>query len=442
MAKIFPFKGLRYNQEKIKDMSKVLAPPYDIISKDEREHYYQLSPYNVIRLILNKEEPGDNEAHNTYTRANEFFQKWQKDDILAKENEFSFYIYEQEFKNKRMTKVRCGLIGLFELSDFNAKKIYPHEKTFSAPKLDRQKLLATCRANFSPIFGLYYDQGPKTKELLNAGKIASKQIINAITEDKINHRVWQLKDKDLIHKIASQLKDKQIFIADGHHRYEAALNYRNHMRLQGGGHHGETEPYNFVMMYLANLEDEGITILPTHRLLRIQPSFKPMEIKQKIDAHFDIKPVKTIEEMLQQMARHAAKDNQYIFGLYYREKNSSQGEFDLLILKDAKTVDDVADPAKPKEYNKLNVTVLHTLIIDKILSPQDKISGVQGNTGYTHSEEEAVRMVDEGKYELALFLNPTRIEELKNIALAGGLMPQKSTYFYPKLETGLVINKL
>ncbi len=439
MAKIFPFKGIRYNINKIGDLSKVVTPPYDVISKQAQQCYYESSSYNIIRLILNKELPDDNEKNNRYTRALDFFKKWQEDEILIEDKEASFYLYEQEFSYKDKKRIRCGFIARLELSDFAAKEIFPHEKTFAKPKLDRLTLIETCKANFSPVFGLYYEKEPEIKKLLLLSKEISVQIINIADEFKIVHRVWQIKDKSLIDKIAEQFKDKQIFIADGHHRYEASLIFRDQMRKKQSTLYTGKESYNYVMIYLTNLDEEGIAVLPTHRLIRTLPDDNLPQVIQKIKQSFNIEFVENKDKMLSELNKYNEK-SKYIFGMYYYDINDKKGRFSVLTLNDEKIINKIMDKTKSDKYNKLNVTVLHSLVIDKILSLHDKIH--QDNIGYTQNEDEAIGLINEGKYKIGFFINPTRIDELKNIALSGGLMPQKSTYFYPKLETGLVINKL
>ena len=217
MAKIFPFKGVRYNLNKVGDMSKVITPPYDVISKEAQQRYYESSPYNIIRLILNKSLADDNEHNNKYIRALELFQKWQKDEILVEDSQASLYIYEQEFMYKDKKRVRSGFIARLELSDFAAKEIFPHERTFAKPKLDRLELMQTCKANFSPIFGLYYEKQPELKQLLSLAKDAENQIINVTDEFGVANRIWQIKDKSLIDRIVQQFNDKQIFIAGQGH---------------------------------------------------------------------------------------------------------------------------------------------------------------------------------------------------------------------------------
>ncbi len=441
MAKLFPFKGVRYNIDKVGNLSKVITPPYDVISDEAQQRYYEKSPYNIIRLILNKDLPGDSDDNNRYTRARDFFNEWQNDRVLLRDSEDSIYLYEQEFVHKGEKKVRSGIIVLLELSDFAAQEIFPHERTFDKPKIDRFKLMETCETNFSPVFGLYYDNQKEPKQLLSSAKKVENKIIEVTDEFNIAHRVWQVKEKSRIGKITEDIKNKQIFIADGHHRYEAALNFRNHMRKQRPDKYTGAEPYNYVMIYLANLDNEGITILPTYRLIRTLSDEDLQRIIPKIEESFDIRVSENKEEMLSELEKY--KDtNRYIFGMYYHNPDTKRGEFHILNLKDAKNLKKVIDKTKPDEYNKLNITVLHRLVIDTILSSNGKVRDYHGNIVYVKSEEEAINLVDQEKCKVAFFLNPTKIDELKSIALAGGLMPQKSTYFYPKLETGLVINKL
>ncbi|MEW6621407.1 MAG: DUF1015 domain-containing protein [bacterium] len=406
MAQISPFKGILYNQEKIQDLSLVVTPPYDVISEIQQERYYQKHPYNCIRLILGKDLPEDNEKNNKYTRAADYFHQWLYAEILKQDLTETIYplIQRFSFHNKNIT--RAGFITLMRLEEFG-NSVFPHEKTLSKPKQDRLNLMLATKANFCQVFGLYSDEKGILDEYL---KVKEEPIVEIMDENEVSHQLVRLKDKTKIEEIKAIMQSKPIFIADGHHRYETALNAQ---KILG---------YNFIMIYLTKMEDEGLTILPTHRLVKINthPSFSPF---------FEVEKVNTCNELLEKM--EMMKESHYVFGMYAEGKNY------LLILKDNEIMDKLIGDEKPEEYKKLDVSILQTVVINHIL----KITDIEAHIGYTHNEKEAILLVDEGKYNLAFFLNPTRISQLKEMSLKHELMPQKSTYFYPKLLTGLVMNK-
>ena len=445
MAKIIPFKGILYNKEKIRDMKDVVAPPYDVISPSEQEELYKRHDNNVVRLILGKESNSDTPDNNRYTKARDSFDSWQRDSILIKDAFPSIYVYSQEyhlgetegFEKKR----RLGFIALSKLENFGEGKIHPHENTLAKPKEDRLKLMQHCNANFSSIFGLFSDPSKRIDSVLK-DYMRHSPLYDLVDDAGMRHTLWAIRDNKVIQIITGVMSDKQVFIADGHHRYETAINYRNEMREKLPNFTGE-ELYNYVMMYFTNTNSEGLSILPIHRLVSNLSNFDKKKIIKKAGEFFNIEKLslnesdeKTVKQKLFSDMKERGK-KEHIFGMYL-----GNDEYLLLTLKDEDVLDRLITNSRHPSWKKLDVTILHTLLIEKVLGVSEKNLAEQKNITYTISEDEAIKDVKAGKYQIALFLNPTKIEEVKDVATAGEKMPQKSTFFYPKLITGLVMNKL
>lgn len=437
MARVFPFKGIVYNKEKNKNLSKVVAPPYDVISREEQEALYALSDFNVIRLILGKDFPGDGEYNNRYVRASAFLEGWLRHRIMLKIEKPGFYAYEQRFSFRGKKITRLGFIGLLRLEDLGRGKVFPHEETYPRAKLDRLQILRSTNANLESIFSVYSDtKGKVTKTLKQFMK--RKPLLEAKDRDQVVHRVWLIDRKPSISKIVHEMKDKAVFIADGHHRYEAALRYKNEMKLQNTKF-SEDEAYNHIMMCFTPLEDKGLLILPIHRVVSHLVYFDPARFEQDLAQHFDVKAYpatrRTAPKVRKKLLKDLAKAGQekHAFGLYL-----GNHRYFLLTLRDDRIVEEMVAEEKPKAWKNLDVTVLHYLIFDQLLNiaqeTEDKVT-------YSKSDEEAARFVDEKGATMAFFLNPTKIDDI--ISIAGKLekMPHKSTYFFPKLLSGLVLFK-
>lgn len=442
MAEVIPFKGLRYNTDIVGDISRVTTPPYDIISGEEQENFYRLSPYNSIRLELPKELPGDDSYNNKYTRAGESLEEWIDKGVLLREKKDCFYIYQQEFQlTDKKSYTRTGLIGLLRLEEFEKGIVLPHENTLSKPKLDRLQLMRSCNANFSQIFGLYDDPEQvipsaieEYRKKYKPGLVTDKGIANNI------EKIWVIDDSDFIKHVKTALKDKRIYIADGHHRYETALAYRNEMRSQNPNHNGD-EPYNFIMVTLVEMGDPGLIILPTHRMVKGIKNFNIGSFISKLREDFEINKhdiednrisskSKIIQQILDTKGSHT-------FVLYEGESKSIFS----LTLK-SKDLMKFLQPKRDASYCDLDVSILHTLILDRFLGIGEKELANQENLEYTHSIWDGIEGVDKGNQQMTFFMSATAIRQIQDISLANEKMPQKSTYFYPKLLTGLVFNGL
>lgn len=439
MVQIVPFKGVYYNQEKIKDLRLVTAPPYDAISPAQQEELYQKSPYNVVRLILNK-----NEAPKKYQEPAQFLRQWLDEEILISSEKPALYLYEQKYHvpqgKKDRIMIRRGIIARARLEDFSSGKILPHEKTHKSAKVDRLNLMKECKANLSQIFSFYSDQEGIVSYILEQTITKETPFVDVKDENEVEHRLWEITEPNTIKTICQQIENCPIFIADGHHRYETSLKYRNLCR-QEDLVWNEDKAYNFTSMMLVNMDDADLTILPIHRLIRHLKHFDLEQLKEILEEYFALKEFKyttgeeskAIEKLLTAMHHH---DGRHRFGMY-----GGNDKLYLLTLKSQNILSQIKAKSYSAQWAYLDVTVLHDVLIDHILKAGEQEWGEEHIT-YTIDAKQAMDLVNQRQYQLAIFLNPTRIEQVKAIAHAGEKMPQKSTFFYPKLLSGLIINHL
>ncbi len=440
MATITSFKGIVYNQAKAGSISSLVCPPYDIISPAEQQELYRKNPHNVVRLEYGLESPGDTPEDNRYTRAAALLDEWFKADVLRQSETPALYVYEMEYPTGSATKKLRGLICLVRIEDYDSGIVKPHETTLSGPKTDRLNLLRACKASFSQIFSLFSDPEGNVSDVL--AKSARRPDMEVKNSDGVTHRVWTLSDPNDIEVIVREVSDKPFFIADGHHRYDTALNYRNERRKSAGAFAGD-EPYNYVAMYLARIEDPGLTILPAHRALFNLTDFHPRRFEDDLNRYFNIERIdfdkktesKDRRTVLETMAHRA--DHSHVFGMRVKGEHS----YYLLTLRNEADMDALL-PGKSAAYRRLDVSILHHLVIDKLLGIRMETHKLGLNIEYIKDADEADKRVHDGAAEIVFFMNPTKVNEVKEIAAAGERMPQKATYFYPKLLTGLVVHKI
>lgn len=430
MAKIIPFRGLRYNAEKIGNLASVTTPPYDIIDESAQARYYAENPANVIRLELGLIYPQDSGNNNRYTRAAQYLDKWQEDRTLLLEDTAALYLYQQEFYFRGKKHVRTGFICGLKLEPYEDGAILPHEETLSKPKADRLQLMRATKANFSSIFGLYSDEQKEAEKLLLAEVGELPPDINIVDEAGEAHRIWVIKNTGLIEQVVALLAERPVYIADGHHRYETALEYFYEMKEQG------LPGYDYVMAALFNVFDEGLLVLPTHRLVGNLPAFKLEAFIKHLSELFTVEscPEKEISSFMQ-LLESKAKEHK-VFGMY------SGKALYLLQLRDSEQVVSLLPENKSAAWDNLDVALLDNIILDRLLGINEQKRRSQENLAYTRSEEWLMEQVDNRNYQLGFLLNPTQVEEIVAVADARDKMPQKSTYFYPKLITGLIMNKL
>ncbi|NQT75560.1 MAG: DUF1015 domain-containing protein [Candidatus Omnitrophica bacterium] len=408
MADIIPLKGVLYNPEKVNDLSKVVAPPYDVISPEEQASLYNSDPHNIIRMLLGKDSIGDNEKENRYTRAAALLKDWQDKDVLKKEKDGCAYVYSQEFTVDGRIKRRLGFIALLRLEDFDtdSTSVYPHENTLSAPKEDRTRLISSIGANLGPIFALFADEEKSIDAILAQGT-KSEPLIDIRDPHDIRNKLWRVSDKDTLEKIVRLMKKEKIFIADGHHRYEVGLAFSKTQK---------DPKYGYILTYFTDLYADGIVILPVHRMIAGVSDDILSGMEQSLKKNFATEALDT---------RRHVKD--FLSGATPSEKRFviySQKRFTGLKLKDNSVLD---------------VTALHSLVIEPLQARVEKNNG-RISIDFTKDLGYAVNEVDQGRFSLCILLNPTKITEVRDMAFSGRRMPQKSTYFYPKVLTGLVIN--
>lgn len=414
MAEIKPFWGIIYNKEKVEDLNQVIAPPYDIISSGLQERLYQSSPYNIVRVDFGKEYPDDTPENNKYKRALSYIDTWLKEGVLKRDKSDSIYIYQMDYLSlKGVNKTLRGFVCLVKLEALGTGVILPHENTYSGPRADRLNLLRATRANTSLIFSLYPGEG-KISEIIYRINPAGTAL-EARDSDGTSHTLWAIRDTSLIDNIVKEIKNRPIFIADGHHRYETALLFRDEMRKKG------EEGYDYVMMFLADIEDEGLTILPTHRFIQNIPISDNKKIRKIIGKDFGLKTIQTREMML----RLLEEKEHLCFGMYM------DGIYYLLTLKEGV----LGSLDLPDSLKDLDSAILHFLIFEKLLGMKN------GDYDYERNVDEVVRKVDSGDSRIGFFMNPPKVKEVKEVALSKERMPPKTTFFYPKLLTGMVINK-
>jgi len=407
-----------------------------------QERYYG-HPFNLVRIILGQSSPDDDEHHNVYTRAAEAFHQWMTEGILVQDAQPSFYAYYQRYKlPEGEVQRRKGFVGLGQLEDYGAGVVFPHERTLMGPKADRLKLLQATRAHFESLFMLYTDPQRSIDALLDE-QAAREPTLSVRDEYGVEHLVWPMEDEKTIAKLQRLMADRPLIIADGHHRYETALAYRDERRTKAG-EVDLSQPYERAVMTFFNAESEGLTILPTHRVLKSAYPFDLPQFLAFAENHFEIeryafsdsthKP--EASRSLRDQVQNHAKDRS-TFGLYA----AHQDAFYRLTLQSNPETLALMKELSPRQQS-LDVAVLHTVILEHGLSLSAEVVARDEPITYVREFETGVRFVDEGRGAACFFLNPTRIEQVCEMALNGEVLPQKSTDFYPKLLSGLTIYQL
>jgi uncharacterized protein (DUF1015 family) len=423
LAEISAFLGIRYNQEIVKDMAAVVCPPYDVISPEQQKAYYDKSDYNVIRLEHAMVLPDDTKTNDRHTRACITFNQWLKEHVLVSDHVPSFYIHEHCFTYQNIRKRRLGLTACVRLEPWEKKTIFPHENTVPGIKSDRLELMRACPANISPLLGLYEDMGQKVTKLV-AVQAGRKPAIDFALDGE-THKLWVANEPEFVQRVSHFLASKPIYIADGHHRYETALAYRDERREQAKNVRGD-EAFNFVMITLVSFSDPGLVVLPVHRLVRNLSTDTLPALRSSLEPYFEMMSVPLAEGLLPDVAGACAR----VLGL----------EPDNLVafkVKQTSPLREMMPEGHSEAYKRLEISIVQHLIIDK-LNELDKGNSIT----YTSNTVEARQLVESGEYQLAFLLNPISVATIKSIADSNDKMPGKSTYFYPKLPTGLVINKL
>lgn len=428
LPSIAPFIGVIYNQEKVKDLSSVVSPPYDIIPKIKQDELYRKNPYNFVRLELNKIKAADNSKDNRYTRAKEIFDSWLNDRILVKNGRESFYIYSQNYKKSGLPIEQIGFIGLMALDEKLADKVLPHENILAAPKADRLNLIRNVKACLSPIFVLYEDRKHKITQVLKNASSKNRPFID-INVDNVRHRAWRMNDDGRIRQIEGLMRGKDIFIADGHHRYETSRAYCSEIRKDKDAPEGLKSSCGYIMAYFVESDDRMLTILPAHRVVKDTGALKKRDILDRLGKYFHIEQASGINRLISTLGKTSDK---HVFGMYL-----GKGEFYIMTLKKVEE-SDKAIKSKPEVWKRLDVAILHLFIFRHVLSIKDEDDNIE----FLKDPEDAVSLVDGCKGRAVFFLKATKVSQVKRIARLGERMPRKATYFYPKPLSGLVVNKL
>ena len=414
---VIPFKGLRYNVEKVGDISDVIAPPYDVIKPEERIELEARHPENIIRLILSQPQDKDTEKNNQYTRAAQLMNEWMSNNTLVRDTTPRYYIYDQSFTAPdRKHYTRRAIIALVKLEPFENKVILPHEKTHVGPKIDRLNLMRACHANLSPIFLLYQDADGDIEGIMQDWTDDNAPEVDCPDTFGSTHQLWCMDNPDSNNKIQELFSAKPLLIADGHHRYETALAFRDEMSRQRGINtsHG----YDYMMVNLVRMESPGLAVLAIHRLLSHLTTEQINNAVSSLPEVFEVHEIDSLSNLMDKLDSYKGKSS--AVGMSTPDK-----KYRLLI---PRTISE----------GQLDVTLVQDTIIQKLF----KIETLADHISYTAYTDDALEHVKGASDRVALLMNPTPVEQVLDVAMAGKIMPQKSTYFYPKMATGFVVNLL
>ncbi len=433
MAEIRPFSGIQYAPELRSQLAELVTPPYDVISPEQQNTFYARNPNNIIRLELGRDEPGDDRLNNRYTRAAAAFAEWRMRGILRQESQPVMYLYRQGFSHDGRMLWRTSLLTAVRLEPWEAGVVLPHEHTMSKPKDDRLKLLRACAANLSPLMSLYEDPQGQLSQMLD--RLADLQPDAQFTDDAHEqHWLLTIRESATLKALQEFFATRKLFMADGHHRYETALAYRDEIREMRKELHPD-DAANFVLMSLSAFEDPGLVILPTHRIVKGVPTERLSHLFEKLQEHFLVERLSEQTPADLALAALEAEGGLGVFVVVTPEQM-----FRLKVRPSAK--EPMTATGRSAPWCKLDVAMLQTLVMDHALG-LDVGAVTRGDfLSYTRNAADAIAAVRSGKAQLAVLLRPTRVEQLHDVAAIGEKMPQKSTYFYPKLITGLVIHPL
>ncbi len=442
MAQVVPFRGMYFDTAKVGDLSRVVTPPYDVIRPDEREAFAAMHPNNMVHLILPTALPGDSPLENRYTRAAALFRQWQQDGVFRRDDKPAYYYWETRFEHDGRNYTRRGLAALVHLEPFHKGIILPHEQTFSKIKADRLELFKNCQAHFSPIYALFPDPENRILDELAKGSPADPLLSCTDVEGR-EQRVFRVTDPEVQAAFYQALAPLQLFIADGHHRYETALAFQKWMK-ERYPLTSPLAPFNYMFMYLANLYDPELVILMAHRLLR-GPRLRHLEVGSvlaRLEWYFDLtpltppagEPASFARYLQEQLAATSPEDTVFImvgFGLNAWRLKLRDGVRQKILAREM-------HPA----LAALDVAVLNYLVLGKGLGLDAKALDDQDTCKYSSKLEEVVKLLAAKEVDLAFILNPTQIEQVRQVAMSSLVMPRKSTYFYPKVMTGLLLNTI
>ncbi|MBI9015998.1 MAG: DUF1015 domain-containing protein [Phycisphaerae bacterium] len=432
---IKPFRAYRYNNSTVDNAGDCIAPPYDVIDPDQQEKLYNQSPYNIARVIKGKSCDSDSDDNNVYTRAGGFISQWIQENVLKQDDADTIYVYAQDFQIDGTTFRRSGFIALGELQEYGGN-IKPHEQTLAGPKADRLNLMRATGCQIGQIFMLYSD-ADKTVDAILAAATEGEKLLSFVDDDNVTHSLFAVTDPAQIATVQEVMSDKHVFIADGHHRYETSLNYMRET---------EMDSTKYRMMTFINTHNEGLVVLPTHRLVHSVDNFDTAKLLADMSENFDIARLAFADdidkkERFKMMNEAMALDfqaNNHAFGMYFAD-----GAFYVATMKDEAVMDSQC-PQMGSAWRKLDVAILHKLILEDYLGIDEAALTAQTNVKYIKdfgvATLNAIEKVDTGKAQALFFMNTTRADEVAEVAAQGDKMPQKSTFFHPKIYSGLTIN--
>lgn len=439
MAEIAPFRGIHYNPARV-PIADVIAPPYDVLSPAEQDALYARHPENIVRLILNKEASGDDAAHNRYTRAAQFLREALAKGVLVQDTAPALYEYIQQFEHplepQRLLERRALFVAL-KLVPYEQGIVLPHEETHPKAKADRLELMRATRVNPEPIYGLYEDPAGTVASSLQAQRWQQEPLLKAVlpgrhAPDSEQHTLYRYTDSCLLADLEEFFDPRRIWIADGHHRYETALNYQRERRAAEGNPE-IPQPYDYLLIGLSAFEYPGLVVLPTHRLVKNIPASRLEQLALQLDRFFHVQamPVSAARAWLQ---TQVPGEKRFVL-------ITARGAY-ALTLRDLNLVDAALDSQHSPAWRHLDVTILQALVLERTLGISWAELAHTPDIAYTRDEQEAVYKVQSGVYQLACLLQTPTVTEVRDVAAAGDKMPQKSTFFYPKLWSGLILRSL
>ncbi|MFH0855209.1 MAG: DUF1015 domain-containing protein [Candidatus Omnitrophota bacterium] len=423
MIKIKPLKAVYYNKDKVKDLSELTCPPYDVISPLEQDYYYNLNPHNFIHILFGKDIPGEDK----YKRAGVLFNSWLKEKVLIQDEKPAIYFYSQQYNLKGEKKTRLGFIALLGLEEKNSG-VFGHEHTRIEAKEDRLNVLRSVQANLSPIFIVSRDNKRVIQRVYSRHIKNTPVFMEAKDKEDTLHKIWKIDSSEILSLIQQGMQEEDAFIADGHHRYEVSCAYRDEAKMKKGSLSKDSS-LNYTLAYFTNTDCRGLSILPIHRLLKLEEPLDMGGFLAELKEYFDVEEIKEKSRLFFLMEKGGRSE--HLFGMYKDKK------YWLLRLKNIKILDKALGD-KPKEYRSLDVAILNHIILKDILGYD---SAGKNNLKYSAYSDDFIEAQDQEPLSISFFLNPVKMEQIIAVALDGNKMPAKSTYFYPKVLSGLVINK-
>lgn len=438
MAVVIPFRAWRYHTDTLDGYKDQLAPPYDVIGPELQDELYGRSPHNVVRVDLPREKAEPGEEKNRYARAAATLKRWKKEGVLVRDPVPKVTVVEEDFTGPDGVKrTRRGILACLRLEEFSAGVVFPHEATLSGPKEDRYRLMDPTTMNLSPVFLLYSSPQDAIMTAWNEAAGGREPAAAFPAPGQTFIRLWPTSEPALIQALSWELAKAKLFIADGHHRYETVLKYRKERRAEGL----KSGPWEYGLVYLANMDDPGLAIFGTHRLVRDLPAETVESLPEILSPAFQVEEL-TTDPAAAELSIRRYLESQYTsggaLGVYVPQSRKALG----IKLMDENALAKAVDPARTDAYRHLDVTVLHSLILENMLNITPDNVAAGEHVSFHKSWGDAMGALESGDAQVGFFMNPTRLEQVKEVAGSGERMPQKSTYFYPKLPTGLAFHEL